>query len=110
MPLPVGRVEHAISPVECEEACSTRPTKPWGRPTMTTVPADPIVASTASIRSRFPALARMHGGERVAYFDGPGGTQVPRSVVEAVADYLIGHNANTHWSFPTSQETDQALA
>jgi cysteine desulfurase family protein (TIGR01976 family) len=46
----------------------------------------------------------------VAYFDGPGGTQVPRVVVEAMADYLQNHNANTHWAFPTSQETDQALA
>ena len=45
-----------------------------------------------------------------AYFDGPGGTQVPRVVVEAMADYLIHHNANTHWAFPTSAETDAALA
>ena len=42
----------------------------------------------------------------VAYFDGPGGTQVPRAVVDAMADYLLHHNANTHWAFPTSQETD----
>ena len=46
---------------------------------------------------------------RVAYFDGPGGTQVPRVVVEAMSDYLVHHNANTHWSFPTSAETDAAL-
>jgi cysteine desulfurase family protein (TIGR01976 family) len=46
----------------------------------------------------------------VAYFDGPGGTQVPRSVIAAMTDYLTNHNANTHWAFPTSQETDQALA
>jgi cysteine desulfurase family protein (TIGR01976 family) len=39
----------------------------------------------------------------VAYFDGPGGTQVPRDVVEAVVDYLYHHNANTHWSYPTSR-------
>ena len=46
----------------------------------------------------------------MAYFDGPGGTQVPRTVVEAVADYLIHHNANTHWAYPTSEETDLVIA
>ena len=46
----------------------------------------------------------------MAYFDGPGGTQVPRPVVDAMADYLLHHNANTHWAYPTSVETDEALA
>jgi cysteine desulfurase family protein (TIGR01976 family) len=46
----------------------------------------------------------------VAYFDGPGGTQVPRQVVESISDYLYHHNANTHWAYPTSAETDAALA
>jgi cysteine desulfurase family protein (TIGR01976 family) len=45
----------------------------------------------------------------VAYFDGPGGTQVPRYVVEQMSDYLYNHNANTHWEYPTSAETDAAL-
>ncbi len=45
----------------------------------------------------------------MAYFDGPGGTQVPRRVAEAVSDYLLHHNGNTHWAFATSQETDAAL-
>src|ERR1043165_5200111 len=62
------------------------------------------ILSTEEIRSHFPALERAHGGERVAYFDGPGGTQVPRAVVEAVSDYLYHHNANTHWAYPTSAE------
>lgn len=61
------------------------------------------------IRSRFPALSRVHNGHPVAYFDGPGGTQVPRSVADAMTDYLLHHNANTHWSYPTSAETDQAI-
>src|SRR4051812_7359713 len=77
------------------------------------MPASPglsSVASTSQIRSRFPALSRMQSDVPVAYFDGPGGTQVPRGVVEAVADYLTHHNANTHWSFPTSRETDRAIA
>jgi cysteine desulfurase family protein (TIGR01976 family) len=67
------------------------------------------VASVEEIRAAFPALARRHRGEPVAYFDGPGGTQVPQVVVDAVADYLLHHNANTHWHYPTSQETDAAL-
>jgi cysteine desulfurase family protein (TIGR01976 family) len=57
----------------------------------------------------FPALARCHNGYPVAYFDGPGGTQVPRSVVEAMSDYLYKHNANTHWAYPSSAETDEAI-
>ena len=61
------------------------------------------------LRRRFPALARRHGGLPIAYFDGPGGTQVPSQVVDAVSDYLSQHNANTHWAFPTSQETDAIL-
>ncbi|MFO7767889.1 MAG: cysteine desulfurase-like protein [bacterium] len=63
-----------------------------------------------AIRDRFPSLARLHGGRPVAYFDGPGGTQVPLEVVEAVTDYLVHHNANAHWPFPTSRETDEVVA
>ena len=71
--------------------------------------ANASVAGVDEIRSHFPALARRHNGYPVAYFDGPGGTQVPRQVAQAVTDYLLHHNANTHWAFPTSEETDQAL-
>lgn len=62
-----------------------------------------------AIRSQFPALARTHNGKPVAYFDAPGGTQVPRSVADAMSDYLIHHNANTHWHYPTSAETDAII-
>ncbi|PYL15740.1 MAG: cysteine desulfurase-like protein [Verrucomicrobia bacterium] len=64
---------------------------------------------SAAIRKSFPALARTHNGYPVAYFDGPGGTQVPRTVVEAMNDYLYCHNANTHWAYPTSEETDAII-
>jgi cysteine desulfurase family protein (TIGR01976 family) len=78
---------------------------------MTTTTSSPAqAASVEAIRSRFPALKRRHNGAPVAYFDGPGGTQVPQSVVDAMADYLLHHNANTHWAYPTSVETDAALA
>jgi selenocysteine lyase/cysteine desulfurase len=68
------------------------------------------IASLDAIRSQFPALAREHNSQLVAYFDGPGGTQVPQCVIDAVSDYLIHHNANTHWNYPTSNETDEIIA
>ncbi|MGQ0538846.1 MAG: cysteine desulfurase-like protein [Gemmatimonadaceae bacterium] len=68
------------------------------------------VAGVQSIRDDFPALGRVHDGHPVAYFDGPGGTQVPRDVVRAMADYLFLHNANTHWNYPSSCETDAVIA
>jgi cysteine desulfurase family protein (TIGR01976 family) len=64
---------------------------------------------SANVRRDFPALERRYEGKPVAYFDGPGGTQVPRQVVEVMIDYLYHHNANTHWNYPTSAETDAAL-
>src|SRR5687768_6567754 len=67
------------------------------------------VVSVNEIRRHFPALERVHNGYPVAYFDGPGGTQVPRYVVEQMSDYLYNHNANTHWAYPTSAETDALL-
>jgi cysteine desulfurase family protein (TIGR01976 family) len=67
------------------------------------------ILSNAEIRSAFPALAREHRGFPVAYFDAPGGTQTPRVVVDAVADYLLNHNANTHWEYPSSHETDAII-
>src|SRR3989475_5827996 len=67
------------------------------------------ILSTAEIRKHFPALERVHNGFPVAYFDGAGGTQTPRVVVDAVADYLLNHNANTHWEYPSSHETDAII-
>ena len=67
------------------------------------------VKSVEEIRDQFPALKRIHNGQPVAYFDGPGGTQVPTSVVEAMNDYLFNHNANTHWEYPSSHETDEII-
>jgi cysteine desulfurase family protein (TIGR01976 family) len=69
----------------------------------------PAMMSIEEIRRHFPALARIHNDYPVAYFDGPGGTQLPRIVVEAMNDYLYYHNANTHWAYPTSEETDAII-
>jgi len=71
-------------------------------------PAASILA-TEEIRKLFPSTERVHNGYPVAYFDAPGGTQTPRVVVDAVADYLLNHNANTHWEYPTSHETDAII-
>jgi len=78
--------------------------------TLASSPATPRVASVEEIRAFFPAMRRTHAGVPVAYLDGPGGTQVPRQVVEAMDDYLYHHNANTHWRYPTSEETDELIA
>ena len=67
------------------------------------------IATVDEIRAHFPALARQYNGYAVAYFDGPGGTQVPRIVGETMTTYLYHHNANTHWAYPTSNETDTQL-
>jgi cysteine desulfurase family protein (TIGR01976 family) len=67
------------------------------------------VAGVEEIRSHFPATERQHAGFPVAYFDGPGGTQVPREVTATVEEYLFQHNANRHWAFPTSAETDRVI-
>ena len=72
-------------------------------------PGSACVATVDEIRGHFPALERRHAGRPVAYFDGPGGTQVPRAVSDAVTEYLLHHNANTHWRYPSSHETDTML-
>jgi cysteine desulfurase family protein (TIGR01976 family) len=63
----------------------------------------------ARTRSRFPSLARTLDGIPVVFADAPGGTQVPDSVIEAIAWYLRTCNANTHGAFATSQETDALI-
>jgi len=67
------------------------------------------VASVEEIRSHFPSMRRQHRGHSVAYLDGPGGTQVPQMVVDRMSEYLLDHNANTHWRYPTSFETDTLI-
>jgi cysteine desulfurase family protein (TIGR01976 family) len=63
----------------------------------------------SAVRARFPALAREQDGRPVVFADAPGGTQVPRSVIDAMASYLETSNANLHGAFATSQETDDLI-
>jgi len=64
----------------------------------------------SAIRSRFPALARNEGGRPVAYLDGPGGTQVPEMVIEAMAHRLRAGTSNLGGSFAASREADEVTA
>ena len=60
----------------------------------------------AAIRAQFPALRREQDGRPVVFLDGPGGTQVPQRVIDAVTDYYRTMNANSGGSFVTSRATD----
>ena len=68
------------------------------------------VFDVQSLRAQFPALSREQAGRPVVFFDGPGGTQVPQGVIDAVTGYYRGMNANADGAFPTSQRSDAMLA
>jgi cysteine desulfurase family protein (TIGR01976 family) len=59
-----------------------------------------------ALRRRFPALSLTHDGQPMAFFDGPGGTQVPDTVIDAVTRYYRESNANSGGPFPTSVRSD----
>lgn len=63
-----------------------------------------------ALRARFPALSIEQDGRPIALFDGPGGTQVPDTVIEAVAAYYRASNANHDGPFLTSRRSDALLA
>jgi cysteine desulfurase family protein (TIGR01976 family) len=62
-----------------------------------------------AVREQFPALQRTHNGRRAVYFDGPGGSQVAKSAIDAVSGYMSRGGANLHGPFPTSVETEEIL-
>jgi cysteine desulfurase family protein (TIGR01976 family) len=64
----------------------------------------------ALLRPQFPALAAQQDGRPVVFLDGPGGTQVPQRVIDAVAAYYRDANANSHGAFATSIRSDAILA
>jgi cysteine desulfurase family protein (TIGR01976 family) len=63
-----------------------------------------------ALRRQFPALSLEQDGRPIAYFDGPGGTQVPQSVIDAVTRYYRESNANTEGAFLTSRRSDAVIA
>jgi cysteine desulfurase family protein (TIGR01976 family) len=64
-----------------------------------------------SLRARgdFPALAPRRTGPELAFLDGPAGSQVPRAVIDAIAEFYATCNVNTHGDFPPSREVDRRL-
>ncbi|MEQ8425074.1 MAG: aminotransferase class V-fold PLP-dependent enzyme, partial [Cyclobacteriaceae bacterium] len=63
----------------------------------------------SAIRSQFPSLQRQHNNLPMVYLDGPGGTQVPESVIQSMTTYYKNSNANSHGSFVTAHETDDTI-
>src|SRR3954447_9748008 len=62
-----------------------------------------------ALRTRFPALAIEHDGRPMVFLDGPGGTQVTDTVIEAVSRYYREANANHGGTFLTSERSDAML-
>jgi len=62
------------------------------------------------VREQFPALTRTYKDKTVAYFDGPGGSQVVSTAIEAIANYMRKGGANLHGAFPSSWETEKVIS
>ena len=78
------------------------------------MPTTETLATTALdlsyVRSQFPSLAQAVNGHPAIFLDGPGGTQVPQRVIDAIAGYLRRDNANTGGAYATSRRTDAMIA
>lgn len=72
----------------------------------------PVIPSLdlTSARSQFPSLSQIINGHPAAFLDGPGGTQVPQRVIDAISAYLSHNNANTGGAYATSRHTDAMIA
>jgi cysteine desulfurase family protein (TIGR01976 family) len=68
-----------------------------------------ILLDVAWVRSQFPALAQTVNGHPAVFLDGPGGTQVPQRVIDAISDYLTRNNANTGGAYQTSRNTERMI-
>jgi cysteine desulfurase family protein (TIGR01976 family) len=61
------------------------------------------------VRSQFPSLAQTVNGQPAVFLDGPGGTQVPQRVIDAISEYLRHSNSNTNGAYATSQRTNAVI-
>src|SRR5579862_302101 len=80
---------------------------------MITMPATETLTTTldlAHIRAQFPSLSQTINGHPAVFLDGPGGTQVPQRVIEAISGYLRRNDANTGGAYATSRNTDAMIA
>lgn len=82
-----------------------------GKATLSTAQTE-VKASfdVAWVRSQFPSLSQKVNGQPAVFLDGPGGTQVPQRVIDAISDYLKRNNANTGGAYATSRNTDAMIA
>lgn len=71
---------------------------------------NPVAQNLKWIRDQFPALHLQVEDRPAIYMDGPGGTQVPQRVIDAISDYLVRSNSNVHGNFVTSRRTDATIA
>ena len=72
--------------------------------------ATPTALDLSWVRSQFPSLAQTVNGQPAVFLDGPGGTQVPQRVIDAISSYLSRDNANTGGAYQTSRDTDRMIA
>jgi cysteine desulfurase family protein (TIGR01976 family) len=77
---------------------------------LTTENAATIALDLIWVRSQFPSLSQTVNGHAATFLDGPGGTQVPQRVIDAISDYLRRDNANTGGAYSTSRNTDAMIA
>lgn len=80
---------------------------------MNLLAAKPVISGTLDInwvRSQFPSLSRNINGKPAVFLDGPGGTQVPQRVIDAISEYLRRNNSNTGGAYETSRQTDAVIA
>ena len=77
---------------------------------MPTTETAPSALDLTYVRAQFPSLAQTVNGHPAAFLDGPGGTQVPQRVIDAISNYLRRDNANTGGAYATSRHTDAMLA
>ena len=69
----------------------------------------PMIDNLQAVRKQFPSLKRKVSGQPLIFMDGPGGTQVPDRVINAISNYYRRSNANAHGAFVTTKETDKKL-
>src|ERR1700720_253500 len=80
------------------------------RNSMLTAQTETTALDLTWIRSQFPSLAQTVNGQPAVFLDGPGGTQAPQRVIDAISDYLRSSNANTCGAYATSNRTDFVIS
>src|SRR4029077_7851922 len=77
---------------------------------MSTIEATTPALDLIYVRSQFPSLTQTVNGHPAAFLDGPGGTQVPRRVIDAISNYLSSATSTTGGAYATGRRTDAMIA